>query len=159
MQHKPPRANKRKTILFPGRFQPFHHGHRRILSGLLKRFARVIVVIGSADLKDNDNPFSPTLRKKMIHACFPKSKNLSFAAVPFAPDRTWVKALVKKVPRRRFDVVFTNNARVQKQLKKAGIPFVHGPIYRRERWRGKAIRKKSNWRSAVPKPVAAFFSR
>ncbi|MDP2717514.1 MAG: adenylyltransferase/cytidyltransferase family protein [Candidatus Micrarchaeota archaeon] len=148
-----------RVILFPGRFQPFHNGHCRILSRLLRRYAKVIVVLGSCDLNGADHPFSPALRKKMIRACFPKSKNLFFAAIPFAPDRMWVKTLLKKVPRRRFDAVFTNNPRVQKQLKKAGIAFICGPLYRRNLWQGKTIRKKRDWTPAVPKAVARLKPR
>lgn len=163
----PMRRKKAKTncptILFPGRFQPFHNGHYHILSGLLKRFD-VIVVIGSADLKNEGNLFSAQERKKMIEACFPQTKKtnrqkpgrLAFAAIPFAPDATWVKTLLKAVPRRRFNLVFTNNPRVQKQLRNAAIPHISGPMLRRNRLEGRRIRQwPKSWKKDVPKTVAA----
>lgn len=153
-----PQTPKRQTVLFPGRFQPFHVAHLLILKKLFKRF-EVIVVIGSSDLKDEDNPFSATERKQMIQACFQKRK-ISFASVPFAPDNTWVKTLLTKVPRRRFNLVFTNNARVQKQLRNAAIPYIGSPMVRRNRLEGKRIRQwPKTWQKDVPKPVAAWIQK
>jgi len=143
----------KKTLLFPGRFQPFHNAHYWLLKRLMRRFD-VKVVIGSADLKDDDNPFSAAERKKMIQACFAKSK-LKFVAVPFAPDATWVKALLKAVPRRSFDLVFSNNPRVQKQLRRHAIPVISSPMVRRNRLEGKRIRQwPKSWQKDVPKAVA-----
>ncbi len=152
-----PRGKKtnpnRLTLLFPGRFQPFHNAHFLLLKKLQKRFD-VLVVIGSSDLKDEDNPFSAVQRKQMIQACFP-NKKIAFAAVPSAPDKTWVKTLLKAVPRRKFDLVFSNNPRVQKQLRLHAIPVIGSPMVRRNRLEGKRIRQwPKNWQKSVPKPVA-----
>lgn len=145
--------SKRLTILFPGRFQPFHNAHLLLLKKLQKRFD-VKIVIGASDLKDEDNPFSAVERKKMIQACFPGRKR-SFAYVPFAPDKTWVKTLLKAVPRRKFDLVFSNNPRVQKQLRRHAIPVIGSPMVRRNRLEGKRIRQwPKNWQKSVPKAVA-----
>ncbi|MBI2446110.1 adenylyltransferase/cytidyltransferase family protein [Candidatus Micrarchaeota archaeon] len=149
---------KRLRLLFPGRFQPFHNAHFLLLKKQLLRFD-VIVVIGSADVKDEDNPFSSSERKKMIQACFPKKK-LKFGAVPYAPDKTWVKTLLKAVPRRSFDLVFSNNPRVQKQLHLHAIPVIGSPLVRRNRLEGKRIRQwPKSWKKDVPKPVAAWIRR
>lgn len=151
--------SKPKTVLFPGRFQPFHNAHFRILSSLLTRFGRVIVVIGSSDLNDADNPFGKIQRKKMIQACLSlkQKKKVSFAFVPFASDAAWVNALLKRVPRTRFDVVFSNNPRVQKQLRLKAIPVISSPLYSRNRLEGKRIRQwPKNWEKDVPVPVADY---
>ncbi|MBI4360540.1 adenylyltransferase/cytidyltransferase family protein [Candidatus Micrarchaeota archaeon] len=147
------------TVVFPGRFQPFHHAHFRILENLLKRFDRVIVVIGSSNVRDDDNPFGPIQRKKMIRSCFPrtKKKRLLFAFVPFASDETWVRELLKKVPRSNFNVVFSNNPRVQKQLRLHAIAVISSPLFSRNRLEGKRIRNwPRNWQKNVPKPVATY---
>jgi len=153
-----PKGKKRQTLLFPGRFQPFHNAHFLLLKKLRKRFD-VIVVFGSSDVQDEDNPFSITERKKMIQACFPRQK-MAFAAVPFAPDRTWVRTLLNAVPRRRFDLVFSNNARVQRQLRNAAIPCIRSPMVRRNRLEGKRIRQwPKNWQKDVPEPVARWIQK
>jgi len=36
-------------IVYIGRFQPFHVGHKAVLDDALKRSKRVVVVLGSAD--------------------------------------------------------------------------------------------------------------
>ncbi len=153
-----PTGARRQTVLFPGRFQPFHNAHFLILKKLLKRLD-VIVVIGSADLKDEDNPFSSSERKKMIQACFP-NKKLNFAQVPFAPDATWVNTLLKTVPRQKFDLIFSNNPRVQKQLRNAAIPVISSPLVRRNRLEGRRIRQwPKTWQKDVPKAVAAWIQK
>lgn len=148
-----------KTVLFPGRFQPFHNAHFRILKSLLKRFDRVIVVVGSSNLKDADNPFGSIQRKKMIWACLSQRqrKKTSFAFVRFASDATWVRELLKKVSRKRFDVVFSNNPRVQKQLCLHATPVISSPLFSRNRLEGKRIRNwPEDWEQDVPKPVARY---
>lgn len=150
--------NEKLTVLFPGRFQPFHNAHAHVLKKLLKRF-NVIVAIGSSDVHDAENPFSSRQRREMIQATFP-DKKLEFASVPFAPDRTWVRALLKQVPRSSFDLVFSNNPRVRKQLQKNGILCIGGPLLQRNRLEGRRIRQwPKNWRKAVPKPVAHYIEK
>ncbi|MBI5226710.1 adenylyltransferase/cytidyltransferase family protein [Candidatus Micrarchaeota archaeon] len=155
---KPKATAKRLTVVFPGRFQPFHNGHYHVLKRLLGRY-NVIVAIGCADLQNEDNPFSADERKKMIQASFQKKK-MEFAFIPFASDAQWVQALLKAVPRKTFDFVFTNNGRVQKHLRKCGILYRGGPMVRRHRLEGKRIRKWQNdWENAVPKAVARIIQK
>lgn len=54
-------------LVFIGRFQPFHIGHRAVIMRALELAERVIVVIGSADKpRDPKNPWTASERAAMI---------------------------------------------------------------------------------------------
>lgn len=175
------------TVVFPGRFQPFHNAHLTLLNRLRKRFRCVILAIGSSDLQNSDNPFSLRQRKEMIENALsfeekslrrknklrkgksgkkPRKKektvrlgNVVFASIPHAPDSRWVSVFLSRVSRKRFDVVFTNNPRVKKQLKKHGIPSIGSPLIRRSHLVGGKIRAwPKDWKKRVPEGVASYLS-
>ena len=62
------KANKHyKYLVFIGRFQPFHNGHKAVIDEALKRSDKVIILIGSANLpRSLRNPFSVAERTAMI---------------------------------------------------------------------------------------------
>ena len=60
-----------RYLVFIGRFQPFHHGHKAVIDEALKRADEVIMLIGSANLpRSLRNPFSVTERSEMIKGAF-----------------------------------------------------------------------------------------
>ena len=60
-------------LVFIGRFQPFHLGHKNIIDVALKRADNVIVLIGSSNVaRCHRNPFTFDERKKMILDCYPE---------------------------------------------------------------------------------------
>lgn len=55
------------TLVFIGRFQPFHNGHYEVVRHALTRAQKVIILVGSADTpRTTKNPFSFNERKAMI---------------------------------------------------------------------------------------------
>ena len=55
------------ALVFIGRFQPFHNGHKRVIDKALTMADQVIVLIGSANLpRSMRNPFTAEERKKII---------------------------------------------------------------------------------------------
>lgn len=62
------------VLIFIGRFQPFHHGHYRVLKQALELAEQVIVLIGSSykprTIKD---PWTFDERALMIEKCFPEA--------------------------------------------------------------------------------------
>ena len=56
-----------KTALFPGRFQPFHKGHRICVVQILKAGRQVIIGIRNDVQMDMDNPFAVSQRYDIIH--------------------------------------------------------------------------------------------
>lgn len=163
------------TVVFPGRFQPFHNAHLTLLNRLRRRFRCVILAIGSSDVHDRDNPFTLRQRKEMIESALSFNKkrhfnglkkkaraklgNVVFVSIPFAPDSRWISVFLSHVSRKRFDCVFTNNPRVKKQLKKHGIPGISSKLISRSRLVGGKIRSwPKDWKKRVPKSVAEYLS-
>lgn len=60
-----------KYLVFIGRFQPFHMGHKAVVDEALKRADNVIMLIGSANLpRSLRNPFSVEERAEMIEGAY-----------------------------------------------------------------------------------------
>ena len=69
--------------VFVGRFQPFHKGHLKIVKKMSRKF-RLIIVIGSTDKKNKENPFSAKARSSMIRAALSEAgiKGISILKMP-----------------------------------------------------------------------------
>jgi len=58
-----------KILLYIGRFQPFHNGHKLLVQDALKRCERLVIGLGSANARASPkNPFSLNEREEMIRA-------------------------------------------------------------------------------------------
>ena len=63
-------------LVFIGRFEPFHHGHRAVIERALTLASRVIVLVGSANKpRTNRNPWNAHEREVMILESFPESRD------------------------------------------------------------------------------------
>jgi bifunctional NMN adenylyltransferase/nudix hydrolase len=72
------------ALVFIGRFQPLHLGHKAIIDAALKRAKEVIVVVGSSfAARDIRNPFTFEERKRMIASVYPDE----CWSAPSAPSR------------------------------------------------------------------------
>lgn len=64
-----------RYLVFIGRFQPFHRGHKAVIDEALKRSDEVIMLIGSANLpRSLRNPFSVEQRADMIKDAYPAAE-------------------------------------------------------------------------------------
>ncbi|HAO59273.1 MAG TPA: ADP-ribose pyrophosphatase, partial [Psychrobacter sp.] len=60
-----------KYLVFIGRFQPFHMGHKAVVDEALKRAENVIMLIGSANMpRSLRNPFTVEERSQMIKGAY-----------------------------------------------------------------------------------------
>jgi bifunctional NMN adenylyltransferase/nudix hydrolase len=87
--------NKRDALVFIGRFQPFHNGHRAVIERALSLANEVVVVLGSSfSARSLRNPFTFDERKAMIEATFPSErvKVVPVSDYPFDDDK-WVSAI------------------------------------------------------------------
>jgi bifunctional NMN adenylyltransferase/nudix hydrolase len=67
------------ALVFIGRFQPFHNGHKAIVDAAIKQAKEVIIVVGSSFASRNiRNPFTFQERKAMIEACFTESQHFTY---------------------------------------------------------------------------------
>jgi bifunctional NMN adenylyltransferase/nudix hydrolase len=68
------------ALVFIGRFQPFHNGHKAVIDEALSRAKEVIVVVGSSFAARNiRNPFTFEERKAMIESVYTDEFNYSGA--------------------------------------------------------------------------------
>lgn len=86
---------KYDALVFIGRFQPFHNGHKAIIDAAVKQAKEVIVVVGSSFASRNiRNPFTFEERRQMIKSVFPDN-NVKVVPVSDYPydDNKWVRAV------------------------------------------------------------------
>jgi len=151
-----------KTAIFVGRFQPFHKGHEFTIKPLFKKFDKIIIVIGSTNKKNKENPFSFNERRRMINKVFSNYRNrYKIIGMPdIGIDKKWAKSIMKKA---RFDAVVTGNSWTKRCFKKFGIEvikprFIKPKTYNASRIR-KLIRKNKNWEKLVPKGVVKIIKK
>lgn len=92
-------TKKRDALVFIGRFQPFHNGHKAVIDAALEQAKEVVVVVGSSFAARNiRNPFTFEERKAMIEAVFPtdRVKVVPVSDYPY-DDNKWVNAIQKIV--------------------------------------------------------------
>lgn len=98
----------RDALVFIGRFQPFHNGHKAVIDEALKQAKQVVVVVGSSFAARNiRNPFTFEERKAMIEACYvnenhpfrqgpPRVLVVPISDYPY-DDTKWVAAVMRAV--------------------------------------------------------------
>lgn len=65
-------TEKFDLLIFIGRFQPFHNGHKKVVETALNLSKNVLILIGSSyEPPSLRNPFSYSERSEMIHSVFP----------------------------------------------------------------------------------------
>ena len=68
------------SLVFIGRFQPFHNGHKAVIDAALEKAKEVIVVVGSSFAARNTrNPFTFEERKAMIDSVYADQSNYAGA--------------------------------------------------------------------------------
>ena len=143
--------------LFVGRFQPLHKGHEAAIKSLFRKCSKVVIVIGSSNKKDKENPFTLEQRKKMIKNVFSKfRKKYSIIGIPdIGNDYQWAMSIMKKA---EFDVVVTGNAWTRRCFRQFKIRVIKPRMlkprtYDASRIR-KMIRENKQWQKLVPEQVA-----
>ena len=146
------------TLLI-GRFQPFHKGHLQLIQGVCTEYDEVIIGIGSSQYDNTlENPFTSDERKFMIKESLGKIgvKNYKMVLIPDIHNYPkWVDHVVSIIP--DFDVVLSNNSLSKRLFSKKGYVVKETPLYDRDRYSGKEIRRRikndESWMDLVPEPV------
>jgi bifunctional NMN adenylyltransferase/nudix hydrolase len=89
----------RDALVFIGRFQPFHNGHKAVIDAALEQAKEVVIVVGSSFAARNiRNPFTFEERKAMIKSVFQtdRVKVVPVSDYPY-DDNKWVNAIQKIV--------------------------------------------------------------
>lgn len=146
--------------VFPGRFQPFHSGHRAFVDRMAEEVDEVIVGIGSAQASHTGrNPFTAGERMEMIHRSLAEA-DLPTYVIPIEDLHRYsvwpahVRALCPP-----FEAVYSNNPLVARVCREAGIEVRAVDLIDRDRYRGTEIRRRmvdgEAWQDLVPDAVAA----
>ena len=154
---------KYPVALIVGRFQPFHKGHLFLIKKALEKADKIVIGIGSANIKDDNNPIDFEMRKKVVKAVAYKERfeNRLIKIVPlddFFNDKKWLENLEKQVG--KFDLTLGNNDWTNNILKKAGYKVLKVDYYKRplyEGWRiRKLIKEGKKWENRVPAYIVSW---
>jgi len=153
-----------KTALFVGRFQPMHLGHLKVIKWILKKYDKIIIVIGSSrDSFTEKNPFTLEERKKMIQDTLKsekiQEKRYKIISIPDVyDDKIWVESILRKA---KFDVVFTKNPWTKKCFTRTKIPVEPHPMFgdiSSSKIRS-MINNNEEWERYVPREVKKIMKR
>lgn len=148
--------------LLIGRFQPFHRGHRAVLTEILTDCEEAVVAIGSAQLSHTEeNPFTAGERYQMILLSLKPQERGRVLIAPI-PDvnrfAIWVAHVESLTP--PFDRVYSNNRQTVALFEAAGYEVRPTKEYRPKLWCGTEVRRRllrgQGWKSLVPEPIALF---
>lgn len=138
-----------------GRFQPLHYGHLKIIEKAVDECDRVTIGIGSAQYSCTiDNPFTAEERRQMIDNTL-SAEGLDGVAIVFVNDTNSNSIWVKEVESacHTFNVVYSNNDLTRRLFDEAGYVTRNSPIYRRDEYSGKEVRRRmlenDDWKSLV----------
>ncbi len=148
--------------IFIGRFQPFHKGHLKAVTDILKEHETIIICIGSAQHSGTEqNPLSYKQRKEMItyainDANIPKKRYKIITLTDINNDALWVGHVEKNSP--KFDTVYTGNPHVKKLFKRTGCKVKDIELYKNIN--SSTIRKRIinniEWKKYVPNAAAYY---
>ena len=142
--------------LFIGRFQPLHNGHLQILKHASKEYDEVIIGIGSSQYGHTlENPFTSDERTLMIKKALEHEGIINYS-IFLIPDihnyPKWVSHVTSIIT--DFDVVLSNSNLTKRLFSEKGYIVKKTPIYDRDKYSGKEIRKRminnEQWNNLVP---------
>ncbi len=156
-----------RRVLYPGRFQPFHLGHLRVVKMLLESFDEIVIVVGSAQEGYTcRNPFTAGERLEMIRETL-LAEGIDprrFWLIP-VPDLNkplaWTSYVLGLIP--GIDAVATGNPHVAGIYGWLGLRVIEITLYKPELYNGTRIRYlmtySDEWMNRVPRTVAEYIIR
>jgi len=148
------RSNKDKIVvsmkaLIVGRFQPLHKGHLHMIRKAMERYDEIIIIIGSINKHDFNNPLTYEERVRIFRACGIKCK--IYGVPDVYDDKKWVESIFKVAG--DFDVVISGSDWVKRCFN--GVkPVVDPDFLKPKLYHGTVIRhrilKGESWEELVP---------
>lgn len=99
---------KFKLLVFIGRFQPFHMGHKNVIDEALSLSENVLILVGSAGSpRTLRNPFSYEERVDMISESYPKEAGLIFHPLfdKTYNDQAWINQVQSIINDTIFNII------------------------------------------------------
>ena len=144
------------TIIFPGRFQPFHNGHLMVVQGMIKLSDNVVIAICDGKKNGDEDPFTVDQRRDMIGAALLSVDimDVTLAVVKDAEsDEQWAHNVLDAAGNPGEPTIWSGDEKVRQIFEAKGVatkkivpvPGIVGEDIR------KMIREKNSaWRSKVP---------
>ena len=158
---------KDKVGVIIGRFQPFHLGHAWLIKKSLEKFSKLIILIGSSNIEDENNLWDLEKRVEMLNA-FIKHEGLEKKiikiddVIDIPDDDMWLLIALEKIGNNKF-VVIGDNEWVNKIFEKAGYKVWRSGYFDRARLQGVKIRKlmkiKKKWQDTVPEYLIELINK
>ncbi|HWY79732.1 MAG TPA: adenylyltransferase/cytidyltransferase family protein [Candidatus Sulfotelmatobacter sp.] len=139
-------VDRYNTALVIGRFQPLHRGHIHLINHALAISSNIIIGIGSANVRNRDNPFSAEHREQMLNRALGEERILSRVCKlvrinDYEDDDMWFREMLNRTGR-DIDVVVGNNGWVNDIFEKEGYKTLEIPLFKRAMLSGTTIREK-----------------
>jgi nicotinamide-nucleotide adenylyltransferase len=155
--------DSKKRGFYIGRFQPFHLGHRKVITGIAKQVDELVIGIGSAQQNHTqENPFTVGERILMISHSL-EGLDLYYYIIPIGDiyqHAVWVSHVRSMTP--PFTVVYSNDPLVSRLFRESGCKVQSSPLYNREEYSGTEIRRRmlagEDWKKLVPHEVVEVIS-
>ncbi len=146
------------NALVVGRYQPFHHGHLKVMIEALENVDQIMIGIGSAQYTGTpDNPFSYEERRSMIKTSM-EMEGIDASRYSVHPIDDihnypkWVAHVKESIP--HFDLVYSRSELTKRLFEEAGMIVKEPYLYDRERYSGTEIRRRmiegEDWQELVP---------
>lgn len=146
-----------KKGIVVGRFQPFHKGHKFLIFEALKYADKIIIGIGNATGKGENDPYNSGVRKKILKK-FIKNEGIEDRIIEIVPlvnnpsDDVWYENLVNKIG--KVEVAIGNNEWVNGIFEGKGVAAIRPGHYKRNILEGSKIRKLmregKKWEARIP---------
>lgn len=159
--------NSKELGVIIGRFQPFHLGHAWLLKEALKRFEKIIILVGSSNIKDKDNPWNLKLRIEMIEKFLIseriEKRVIKIDSIEDVPDDSeWLNRALKKIGTKNFTVV-GDNEWVNGIFENSGCKVFRPGYLDRSKYEGVKIRNLFNknlvWKDRVPNSIVRIIEQ
>ncbi|MGH7203564.1 MAG: adenylyltransferase/cytidyltransferase family protein [Candidatus Levyibacteriota bacterium] len=141
------------TALVIGRFQPLHRGHLHLFNHALAVSKEIIIGIGSANLRNRNNPFSPEHRERMLRRALEAegigSRVHRIVRInDYEDDNMWVSEVLNRTGR-NIGVVVGNNDWVNGIFEQTGYKTLEIPLLKRDILSGTKIREDYLYRPGI----------
>lgn len=80
------------------RFQPLHNGHNLLIESSLKENEHTIVLIGSSNIINQQNPYNFEIRKKIISQNFTGDYINIYSLPDVETDELWIQNIISHFP-------------------------------------------------------------
>lgn len=130
-------------VVVIGRFQPLHYGHLYLIKQAATIGKKVTIGIGSANVLNGDNPYTPEQREYMLQKAIKrdgldgKIKKIAYIN-DIADDKLWIQHALGQIG--KVDTVVGNNDWVNECFASVNISSTQVTLLQRGIYEGKKIR-------------------